>query len=108
MVGLILFGLAIALGFGVIVSGVSAGLAWFAGLLFPKAYEPTIALVTAGFIPVGLLVWSIIGFAGSGCCESGPEAQGLLILMVMNAVLLLVVWPLGYRLNLSLVEGSRI
>ena len=67
MVELILFGLVVALSFGVIVSGVAAGLAWFAGLLFPKAYEPTLALVTAGFVPVGLLVWSIIGFAGSGC-----------------------------------------
>lgn len=107
MVELILFGLAIAAGFGVIVLGVSAALAWLANLMFSQAYEPTLALVTAGLVPVGLLLWSLIDFAGSDCCESGPQAQGLLLLMVMHSVLIVLVWPLSYRINRSVIEDRR-
>lgn len=101
MVELILLGLAIAAAFGVVALGVSALLAWIANRLFPRADEPTLALVAAGVLPVGLLVWSFIGFAGGNCCESGPQAQGLLLLIVMHGVLLVIVWPLGYRINRS-------
>lgn len=107
MVELILLGLAIASGFGVIFLGVSAALAWLANRLFPQAYKQFLALITAGIIPVSLLLWSLIGYVGSDCCESGPQAQGLLLLMVMNGVLLVLVWPLGYRINLSMINRSR-
>lgn len=107
MVELILFGLAIAAGFGVIVLGASAALAWLSNRLFEEAYEPTLALVTAGLVPVGLLFWSIVDFAGSDCGESGPQAQGLLLLMVVHAVLIVIVWSVGYRINRSMIEGWR-
>ena len=107
MVGLILLGLAIAAGFGVIVVRVSAALAWLSNRIFPKAYEPTLALVTAGLVPVGLLLWSLVDFAGGDCCESGPQAQGLLLLMVMHAVLIVIIWPLSYRINRSMIIRSK-
>ena len=107
MVELILFGLAIAAGFGVIVLGVSAALAWMSNRLLPEAYEPTFALVTAGLVPAGLLLWSLVDFVGGDCCESGPQVQGLLLLMVMHAVLIVIVWPLSYRINRSIIERWR-
>ncbi len=107
MVELILLGLAIAAAFGVVALGVSALLAWIANRLFPRAYEPTLALVAAGVLPVGLLVWSLIGFAGGDCCESGPQAQGLLLLMIMHGVLLVIVWPLGYQINRSKILKTQ-
>lgn len=108
MVQLILFGLAIAAGFGVIVFGLSAALAWLANQMFPKGQEQTLALATAGIIPVGLLFWSLVSFVGSDCCDSGPAAQGLLVLVVMHGVLLIIVLPLCYRFNLSMIEGERV
>lgn len=107
MVELILLGLFIAAGFGVIVLGGSAALAWLSNRLFPDAYEPTLALVTAGLAPVGLLLWSIADLVGGDCCESGPQVQGLLLLLVMHAVLIVIVWPLGYRINRSMIERWR-
>ena len=107
MVELILLGLFIASGSGVIVLGVSAALAWLSNRLFPRVYEPTLAVVAAGLVPVSLLLWSIVDFAGNDCCESGPQVQGLLLLMVMHAVLIFIVWPLGYRINRSIIEGWR-
>jgi hypothetical protein len=108
VVELILFGLGIAAGFGVMVFGLSAALAWLASRLFPNGTDQLLALVTAGAIPVGLLIWSLFSFVGSDCCESGPEAQGLLLLMVMHGVLLMLVWPLSYRFNLSMIESARV
>lgn len=107
MAELILFGLAIAAGFGVIVLGISAALAWLSNHMLPQVYEPTRALVTAGLVPIGLLLWSLVDFAGSDCCESGPQVQGLLLLMLMHAVLIIIVWPLGYRINRSMIIRSR-
>lgn len=107
MVELILFGLAIAAGFSVIVFGLSAALAWLASQMFPRGQEQILALATAGVIPLGLLFWSLASFVGSDCCDSGPAAQGLLVLIMMNGVFLIVVWPLCYRFNLSMIEGAR-
>jgi hypothetical protein len=107
MVELILFALLIAAGFGVIVVGLSTALAWLSNRLFPEAYEQSLALVTAGLVPVGLLLWTIVDFAGSDCCESGPQVQGLLLLMVMHGVLIAIAWPLGYRINRSMFERWR-
>jgi hypothetical protein len=107
MVELIFVGCLLAFGFSVIVLAVSAGLAWPAHRLFRRAYEPTVAFVTAGFVPVSLLIWSLVGFVGEDCCESGPQAQGLLVLMVIDGALLVFAWPLGYRINLTLIERWR-
>ena len=107
MVELILLGLLIAAGFSVIVVAVSVALAWGVNRLFPDAYEPSIAVLAAGLVPLGLLLWSIADFVGGDCCESGPQVQGLLLLMVIHAVLIVIVWPLGYRINRSMIERWR-
>ena len=108
MVGLIILGLFVALAFGAIVAGVSALVAWLAHRTFPMAYEPDLAAWTSALLPVGLLAWTLIDFAGdSDCCETGPQAQALLILLMVHGVLLFAVWPLGYRINLSLIRRCR-
>jgi hypothetical protein len=107
MVELILFGLAFAVAFGLIALGFSVVLAWFANRMFPQAYEPTLALSTSGLVPIGLLLWSLVSLAGDSCCESGSAAQGLLVMMATLGVLILLVWPLGYRINLSMIERAR-
>lgn len=108
MVGLIILGLFVAFAFGAIVAGVSALLAWLAHRIFPMAYEPDLAAWTSALLPVGLLAWTLADFVSAGdCCETGPQSQALLILMMVHGILLFAVWPIGYRINLSLIRHCR-
>lgn len=108
MAGLILFGLLLALFLGFFALSISVGFAWIANRVFPTASVRMLAAMTSGLLPVGLLVWTVISFVPNGCCESGPEAQGLLIMMVVIAALLGIAWLVGHKINLAIIERSSV
>ncbi len=107
MGGLIVSGLVAAIVVSGIVIGVSVAIGWLANRVLRDAYEPTLAFMTSGIVPVGLLGWSIVSFSVGDCCETGAQAQGAIMSMIVHAALLLIAWPLGYRANLWVVERSR-
>ena len=106
MGGLILAAGLVALIAGAITLGFSAGLAWIGSRLLRETSDAKIALASSGALPIILTLWTVAGFIPDGCCESGPEAQGLLILVIGLAGLLFVAWPIGYRIN-SRILGAQ-
>jgi hypothetical protein len=103
---LILAALFVALFAGAVALGLSAGLAWIGGRLLRDVSHAKVALASSGALPIFLALWTVASFIPDGCCESGPEAQGLLILVIILAGLLFVAWPLGFRINSHILQAK--
>ena len=105
MGALILAAFLAALFAGTIVLGFSVGLAWIGSRLLHDVSHPKVALASSGVVPVLFTLWTVAGFVPDGCCESGTEAQGLLIAVVVLAGLLFVAWLVGFRINSRLLSA---
>jgi hypothetical protein len=107
MGALILAGLAVGsfICVGAVLS--AACFAWIARKAFPEAGSDRIALVTSGLLPVGLLILTVASYSSADCCESGPDAQGLLIVLVVLTALLCIAWPVGYRVNRRITGSMK-
>ena len=108
MIELILFAVVAGLFGGVMVVGFSAILALVSVAVFRSLGARALALTTSGMIPVGFSVLAMWPFADPACCDSGPAVQGLLILVVLALVLLVLIWPISFRINKAIIEERRI
>ena len=108
MIELILFALVAGLFGGVVVVGFSAILALVSVAVFRSSGARGLALTTSGMIPVGFAMLAMWPFADPACCDSGPAVQGLLILVVLALVLLVLIWPISFRINQAIIEERRI
>ena len=108
MLDLILFVVIGGLFGGVMVVGFSALLAMVSVAVFRSLSARALALTTSGMIPVGFAVLAIWPFADPACCDSGPAVQGLLIVAVLALVLLVLIWPISFRINRAIIEERRI
>lgn len=106
MISLILAAVMFGIGAGVFVLAFSAAIAFIARNLVGRIDERRLALVTAGIVPLSLPLWTLVDLASHDCCESGPEAQGLLALAIVATLLVVVVWPLGYLVNLAILSDQ--
>ena len=108
MLDLILFAVIGGLFGGVIVVGFSALLAMVSVTVFRPFGARGLALTTSGLIPVGFAVLAMWPFTDPACCDSGPAVQGLLIVAVLALVLLVLIWPISFRINQAIIEERRI
>ena len=84
----------------------AAALAWIASKLIGGRELKEIALLSSGVIPVLAAVftaYSIATFDELG----GPAAQGMLIQTGCAAMLVIIGWPLGYKVALRVIRKRR-
>ena len=84
----------------------AAALAWIASKLTGGRGPKNIALLSSGVIPVlaaAVTAYSIATFDELG----GPAAQGMLILTGCTAMLVIIGWPLGYKMALRVTRKRQ-